>query len=203
MTSLDTRNTFLPPRSKVAEPCSLVWIGAVAIAILLTAATQATAQDLADSPDIAHRDFQSATQQGASRPSAWQHADTWQPTPPPHRILRSPASRSASPVTDPHSSPAAAGPTQPMPGTPPPPQVSSATHHVKRVWDHATSGPWSASVNRKWDAMNQQPGPSVPSAATRPTWKTPYSYGYFGARGSRHWSRQYGYRDGYSQWTLR
>ncbi|QDV65029.1 hypothetical protein Pan14r_27320 [Crateriforma conspicua] len=197
MISLDTRTTFLSPRSIVAEPCSFVWIGAVAIAILLTDAAQSTAQH------SANRGFESAAQHDATQPSAWQHADTWQPTPPPHRILRSPASRSTRPVTDPHSSSAVVGPPQSMPGTPPPPQVSSATHHVKRVWDHATSGPWSASVNRKWDAMNQKPGPAIPSAATRPAWKTPYSYGYFGARGSRHWSRQYGYRDGYSQWTLR
>jgi hypothetical protein len=42
----------------------------------------------------------------------------------------------------------------------------------------------------------------VPGAAERPVWKRPYSYGYFGARGKRHWSRHYGYRDRYTQWTL-
>ncbi len=43
----------------------------------------------------------------------------------------------------------------------------------------------------------------IPQAKENITWKTPYSYGYFGASNHRNWSRQYGYRDRYTQWSLR
>jgi hypothetical protein len=43
----------------------------------------------------------------------------------------------------------------------------------------------------------------IPSASQREVWKTPFSYGYFGANGSRHWIRHYGYRDRDKEWRLR
>lgn len=44
---------------------------------------------------------------------------------------------------------------------------------------------------------------SIPDASTVPRWKAPYAYGYFGAAGSRQWSRTNGYRDVYKRWTYR
>jgi hypothetical protein len=43
----------------------------------------------------------------------------------------------------------------------------------------------------------------LPRASLRKSWKTPYSYGYFGASGTRHWSLHHGYRDRYTEWRLR
>ncbi|TWU26948.1 hypothetical protein Pla52o_08040 [Novipirellula galeiformis] len=42
----------------------------------------------------------------------------------------------------------------------------------------------------------------IPNAKESSSWKTPYSYGYFGASGKRSWSKHTGYRDRYTQWTL-
>lgn len=36
-----------------------------------------------------------------------------------------------------------------------------------------------------------------------PVWKTPYSYGYFGAKDSKHWHRHHGYRDRSLEWQYR
>ncbi|QDT06009.1 hypothetical protein K227x_44160 [Rubripirellula lacrimiformis] len=44
------------------------------------------------------------------------------------------------------------------------------------------------------------PPATIPNARRREVWKTPYSYGYFGASGSRSWSNHHGYRDRYSEW---
>ncbi|TWU60203.1 hypothetical protein Poly51_04780 [Rubripirellula tenax] len=41
---------------------------------------------------------------------------------------------------------------------------------------------------------------SIPNAKRQETWKTPYSYGYFGASGTRQWSMHHGYRDRYIEW---
>lgn len=49
-----------------------------------------------------------------------------------------------------------------------------------------------------------QPTPAViPDAIHREVWKSPFSYGYFGASGSRRWIRHYGYRDRDKEWRLR
>lgn len=49
-----------------------------------------------------------------------------------------------------------------------------------------------------------RPGPAdLPAAQRRSVWKTPYSYGYFGAKSKRHWTSHHGYRDRYTQWSLR
>lgn len=47
------------------------------------------------------------------------------------------------------------------------------------------------------------PPAMLPAANRSETWKAPYSYGYFGASGKRHWSLSHGYRDRYTQWDLR
>lgn len=43
----------------------------------------------------------------------------------------------------------------------------------------------------------------IPGATRAPMWKTPYSYGHFGASRNRQWSLQHGYQNAYTQWTLR
>ena len=49
-----------------------------------------------------------------------------------------------------------------------------------------------------------QPAPAmVPDGKQRAIWKSPYSYGYFGATRTRHWSLHYGYRDRYTEWRLK
>jgi hypothetical protein len=52
----------------------------------------------------------------------------------------------------------------------------------------------------------KRPGPPPPAmmrqANSRNTWKTPYSYGYFGASSTRQWSLHYGYRDRSTEWRL-
>ncbi len=49
-----------------------------------------------------------------------------------------------------------------------------------------------------------QPAPAtLPGANQHSIWKTPYSYGYFGASGTRHWSLHHGARDRYTEWILK
>lgn len=49
----------------------------------------------------------------------------------------------------------------------------------------------------------QAPVPLMPQSNVTPTWKSPYSYGHFGASGTRHWSVHHGYRDRMIEWRLR
>ncbi len=42
----------------------------------------------------------------------------------------------------------------------------------------------------------------IPQAKESASWKTPYSYGYFGASSKRSWSKHTGYRDRYTEWIL-
>lgn len=58
-------------------------------------------------------------------------------------------------------------------------------------------------LHHKHHAAAQPPTALLPEANSRPTWKTPYSYGYFGASRSRHWTVHYGYRDRMTEWRLR
>ncbi len=75
------------------------------------------------------------------------------------------------------------------------PSLQPKPDHLKR---HASSHPPHLSHHRPI-----QPSPAVlPDANQQETWKTPYSYGYFGASSSRHWSRHHGYRDHSTQWRL-
>ena len=59
--------------------------------------------------------------------------------------------------------------------------------------------PLTATIHRRLQPQSA----TIPHATVRDVWKTPYSYGYFGASGERRWTRQHGYRDHYTQWTLR
>jgi hypothetical protein len=45
--------------------------------------------------------------------------------------------------------------------------------------------------------------PAIPNANRVPVWKTPYSYGHFGAGRNRQWSLHHGYQQTYTQWSLR
>jgi hypothetical protein len=49
------------------------------------------------------------------------------------------------------------------------------------------------------DGQAAIPGAAAPKTA----WKQPYSYGYFGASGKRHWSKHHGYRDRATEWRYR
>jgi hypothetical protein len=52
--------------------------------------------------------------------------------------------------------------------------------------------------------QRHQPEPAgIPDAVQRNTWKTPYSYGFFGGSRDRRWQRHFGYRDRGTAWTLR
>lgn len=71
------------------------------------------------------------------------------------------------------------------------------------VNDPISAGPGRIGLGTHWIKNYPQHQPSIPGATVAPRWKTPYSYGHFGAEGKRHWTRQHGYRDRYLQWTLR
>lgn len=43
----------------------------------------------------------------------------------------------------------------------------------------------------------------IPNANRVPVWKTPYSYGHFGASRNRQWTLHNGHQETYTQWTLR
>lgn len=64
-------------------------------------------------------------------------------------------------------------------------------------------------AHRKFGIKKWPGGPIQPSTATlpggheRPMWKQPYSYGYFGASGSRSWSKHSGYRDRSTEFRFR
>jgi hypothetical protein len=45
-------------------------------------------------------------------------------------------------------------------------------------------------------------GPAViPYSESQGVWRSPYAYGYFGARPAKHWSVHHGVRETYRQWT--
>lgn len=69
--------------------------------------------------------------------------------------------------------------------------------------DPHSVGPGHLGMGTHWLKTRPQPRQTIPGATVAPSWKTPYSYGYFGSEGKRHWTRQHGYRDRYLQWTLR
>ena len=51
--------------------------------------------------------------------------------------------------------------------------------------------------------LSHPPRAVVQEASREPVWKTPYSYGYFGASGSKKWHRHLGYRDRSIEWQYR
>ena len=56
--------------------------------------------------------------------------------------------------------------------------------------------------------ITQREGPRtqravIPNAMQLPVWKTPFSYGYFGTSGTKHWYWHHGYRDRRTEWSYR
>lgn len=43
----------------------------------------------------------------------------------------------------------------------------------------------------------------IPNTVQMPVWKTPFSYGYFGTSGTKHWYWHHGYRDRRTEWSYR
>ena len=43
----------------------------------------------------------------------------------------------------------------------------------------------------------------IPHTMQLPVWKTPFSYGYFGTSGTKHWYEHHGYRDRRTEWIYR
>jgi len=43
----------------------------------------------------------------------------------------------------------------------------------------------------------------IPNTMQMPVWKTPFSYGYFGTSGTKHWYWHHGYRDRRTEWSYR
>ena len=73
-------------------------------------------------------------------------------------------------------------------------------HKAEAIRDrHRKTHPDHSSIHRR---IQPEP-PTIPGGREQEAWKQPYSYGYFGASGERHWSMQHGYRDRYTQWTRR
>ena len=76
-----------------------------------------------------------------------------------------------------------------------PKRQPAAGHHKSKLIPH----PPHHAIHRR-----VQPAPAMlPEANQREIWKTPYSYGHFGASGTRHWTLHHGYRDRYTEWRLK
>lgn len=69
--------------------------------------------------------------------------------------------------------------------------------------DPKSAGPGHLGLGTHWVRDRASLHPPIPGATVAPRWKAPYAYGHFGAEGKRGWTRQYGYRDRYLQWSLR
>lgn len=69
--------------------------------------------------------------------------------------------------------------------------------------DPSSAGPGHLGMGTHWIRNRPTLNPPIPGATVAPRWKAPYSYGHFGAEPKRSWTRQYGYRDRYLQWSLR
>lgn len=106
-----------------------------------------------------------------------------------------------------------AGPDIHQPITHPPSQlgVGSVVHSVHGALptmpgvanDPGARGPGRFGLGTHWVRQKTRSHAVIPGAMTRPAWKTPYAYGYFGADGKRHWTKSTGYRDRYLRWTKR
>lgn len=79
---------------------------------------------------------------------------------------------------------------------PPDRQISNDSNVARRSKPHPLA-------HLKHRRTIQPPPAMMPESHRHPTWKTPYSYGYFGSSGSRHWSVHHGYRDHVTEWRLR
>ena len=82
-------------------------------------------------------------------------------------------------------------------------QWIAETHSPGVANEPAAGGPGPLGLGSRLIRPGATPRPKIPAATVQPRWKPPYSYGYFGAEGKRHWYRQHGYRDRFIQWTLR
>ncbi|MEM8913089.1 MAG: hypothetical protein AAGC97_15075 [Planctomycetota bacterium] len=135
-------------------------------------------------------------------------------TPPPHVIIQ-PHSIGSHQVTQ-HPMPLDHETTWPEPPVGSSAARSSTTsnrlHHVESHLkrhldapgvenDPSARGPGRIGMGTHW--VKPPSRPLIPGATIERSWKTPYSYGFFGGSGRRHWTRQTGYRDRFLQWTLR
>ena len=76
-------------------------------------------------------------------------------------------------------------------------------HPTSEHRQHVKRGKGLPLLHHKHHRPIQPPAPLLPESNSRPIWKAPYSYGHFGASGTRHWSVHYGYRDRMTEWRLR
>lgn len=103
--------------------------------------------------------------------------------PPPHRIIQPPA-----PLVQQAEPPSSSG--------------LSETPHVRADGRHGAAAA-RYEANRRGHGW-QKPAPAtIPGAVVESVWRTPYSYGYFGAGRHRHWQRHYGLQQAFTQWTLK
>ncbi len=119
------------------------------------------------------------------RPSGWKHSSIAPPFSGPRQLSR----------TAPLSAPAFG--SQPHHVLQAPGQ-SSQSEKEKLQSRYSQTHPPLSSLHRRV----QPAPPRIPEASQREVWKTPYSYGYFGASGKRRWSKHYGYRNGYTEWRF-
>lgn len=75
--------------------------------------------------------------------------------------------------------------------------------------DHYVAGPLQSDLRESYHPPHfdmrrrfMPPQATILEARQSPSWKTPYSYGYFGASGKRHWSLHHGSRDRATTWNL-
>jgi hypothetical protein len=116
----------------------------------------------------------------AARTGAWD----MQPASPPHTVIRPPESIGGSGVkTGGHS------------GSQPGATSSARNVHVDPPKYPVVDG-YRSLHHGVVDRHAAIPGAVAPKTA----WKQPYSYGYFGASGKRHWSKHHGYRDRATEW---
>lgn len=84
----------------------------------------------------------------------------------------------------------------------------TAFHEAEAQGTARVAGPRGTSpdheAHRRGHWWQKKPAPpTIPGAVVEPVWRSPYSYGYFGAGRHRHWQRHYGARQSYTQWTLK
>jgi hypothetical protein len=97
-----------------------------------------------------------------------------------------------------------AGPLNPLRSPLPPHHVIQSPTKPKKTTRHSSQAPVPRHPSFAHHHRMLQPTPALlPEAKQRETWKTPYSYGYFGASGTRHWTKHHGYRDRHTEWRLR
>lgn len=97
---------------------------------------------------------------------------------------------------------------------PPPPPKHAAEGEIVITEDAGLVGPadprsqarahTQGTGNSHFLHADKMPRPvGIPGATRLPVWKTPYSYGHFGASRTRQWSLHRGHQQSFMQWTLR